>query len=186
MVECGYSVTQSIVLKSSTNSSSTPLPPRPVILSFDDGWSSQYAYAFPILKKYGYPATFFVFTNAIGRKGFLTWDNLREFTAAGMTIGDHTRFHPFLTKITDPAKLWDEIDGSKKVLESRLGVPVNEFAYPFGLYNPGIVSLVKKAGYKSARGDVYRSTQSADHPFELNAMNAPTTLSEFKKKFPAP
>jgi len=162
----------------------TPLPPHPMILSFDDGWESQFTYALPILEKYKYPATFFVFTNAIGRKGFLGWDELQQLLAAGMTIGDHSRSHPYLTKIASTAALWNEIDGSKQLLETRLGVAINEFAYPFGMYNPAIVALVEKAGYRSARGDYYSGMQSKDRLFELSAMNAPTTTVLFMQRFP--
>ena len=164
--------------------SGTPLPHKPVILSFDDGWSDQFTYAFPILEKYHYPATFFVFTNEVGYRGGLTWDNLRELVASGMTIGDHTRSHPFLTRITSTSTLWNEIDGSKLLLERELNVPINEFAYPFGQYNPTIISLVKKAGYKSARGDFYSGKQSLDRLFTLSALNAPITTAIFKKDFP--
>ncbi len=160
------------------------LPQNPIILSFDDGWGDQFAYAFPILQKYHYTATFFVFTNAIGRPGFLTWDNLQTLIAAGMTIGSHSESHPFLTRITEQAKLWNEISGSKTILENRLGVTVNEFAYPFGQYNPAIVALVQKAGYLSARGDFLSGKQTADHMFELSALNAGTTLASFERQFP--
>lgn len=160
-----------------------PLPSKPIILSFDDGWSDQFAYAFPILKKYGYTATFFVFTNVIGRRGFLSWNELRQLLAAGMTIGDHTRSHPYLTEISNPAVLWNEIDGSKKILEKRLGVPVNEFAYPFGAYDTAIQTLVRKAGYASARGDYFSGEQSANRLYDLSAMNAPTTTALFEKRF---
>jgi len=162
----------------------TPLPPNPIILSFDDGWSSQYTYAFPILKKHNYPATFFLFTNGIGRPSFVSWENVRELIGAGMTIGDHSRSHPYLTQITDQEALWREIDGSKKFLEKELGVEINEFAYPFGRYTPEIVAMVKNAGYKSARGDFYTGSQSYNKLYELSAMNAPTTTELFAKKFP--
>ncbi len=163
-----------------------PLPKNPIIISFDDGWSDQFTYAFPILKKYHYTATFFVFTNPIGRRGFVSWSDLREMRDAGMTIGSHSKSHPFLTKITDPAVLWSEIDGSKQTLEKNLGVTVNEFAYPFGQYNTDIVALVKKAGYASARGDYYRGAgQSLDRLYGLSALNAPTTTELFARRFPA-
>lgn len=161
-----------------------PLPLHPIIITFDDGWSDQFVYAFPILKKYNYPATFFIFTNSINRPGFLSLDNLKEMIAAGITIGDHTRSHPYLTKDMDENKLWDEIYDSKLLLEKMLGVPVHEFAYPFGQYTPAILELVVKAGYRSARGDFYSGEQSADRLYELSAMNAPTTIELFKKKFP--
>lgn len=184
LADAGYHVIGFRVLESHF-AAGAPLPVKPVILSFDDGWSDQYDYAFPILEKYHDPATFFVFTNSIGRRGFMTWDDLKNLTAAGMTIGDHTKSHPFLTKITDPRKLWEEIDGSKLLLESRLGVSITEFAYPFGQYNPDILTLVQQAGYKSARGDYWKgNTQSSDHLYELSAVNAPTTTAAFIKRFP--
>jgi peptidoglycan/xylan/chitin deacetylase (PgdA/CDA1 family) len=160
------------------------LPQNPIIISFDDGWSDQFTYAFPILKKYNYPATFFVFTNVIGRRGFLSWDDLRQLLAAGMTVGDHTRSHPYLTSITNSAVLWDEIYGSKLLLEQQLGVPIYEFAYPFGIYNSTISALVEKAGYRSARGDYFSREQAANKLYELSAMNAPTTTALFEEKFP--
>lgn len=165
--------------------SSAPLPPKPIIISFDDGWRDQFQYAFPILQKYGDAATFFVFTRGIGRRGFLGWDDLRRMQSAGMTIGAHSLTHPFLTKVTDPAKLWGEIYGSKRILEEGLGRPVTEFAYPFGQYDPAIISLVKLAGFRSARGDLWKgSRQSQDALYTLSAMNAPTTTATFAAWFP--
>lgn len=162
------------------------LPSNPIIISFDDGWRNQFEYAFPILEKYGYPATFFIFTRSIGARGFVTWDNVRTMRAAGMTVGSHSFSHPFLTRMTDPILLWNEIYGSKKELEKNLGVTVDEFAYPFGQYDADIVALVKKAGYASARGDYYYgATQSADRLYELSALNAPTTTALFARRFPA-
>ena len=162
----------------------TPLPAHPIILSFDDGWSDQFEYAFPILQKYHYAATFFVFTNSIGRPGFLSWDNLQALLASGMTIGSHSVSHPYLTRITDPEKLSNEISGSKSILESKLGITVNEFAYPFGLYDPAIAAMVQKAGYRSARGDYLSGQQSADRIYELSALNAATTMKGFERQFP--
>lgn len=165
--------------------SSTPLPQRSVIISFDDGWRDQFEYALPILQKYNDTATFFVFTNAIGHHGFFTWDDLRALSAAGMTIGDHTLSHPFLTRINEPAKLWEEIDGSKIVLEKQLGVPITEFAYPFGQYDPAVLEFVKLAGFKSARGDLWSgAVHNVGDLYTLSALNAPTTTDAFVKWFP--
>lgn len=162
------------------------LPTKPIIISFDDGWGDQFQYAFPILQKHHYTATFFVFTNPIGTKGFITWDQLRTMRDAGMTIASHSRSHPYLTKVDNPNVLWSEIADSKSRLEKELGIAVHEFAYPFGQYTPVIVDLVKKAGYASARGDRYTGgNQSNDLLYELNALNAPTTVKLFAQKFPA-
>jgi len=160
------------------------LPEKPIILSFDDGWANQFVYAFPILKKYHYSATFFVFTNSINHTHFLSWKNLEEMTTAGMTIGAHTLSHPYLTNIASPTVLWDEISGSKHILEKQLGTTINEFAYPFGQYNAVVRDLVKKAGYHSARGDYESGDQTMGRLYELSALNAPTTMALFEKRFP--
>ncbi len=161
-----------------------PLPPKPIVITFDDGWSDQYRYAFPILVKHGYTATFFVFTNAVNHRGFLSWDDLRAMLTAGMTVGDHTRSHPFLTRITDPARLWDEIWGSKRTLEEELGVPVTEFAYPFGQFDATTTALLEKAGFVSARGDYLMKYQDLAHIYALGALNVPTTTEMFARRFP--
>lgn len=161
-----------------------PLPEKPVIISFDDGWKDQFTYAFPLLVQHNYKATFFVFTNAIGRPGFVSWDDLEEMQDAGMTIGSHSRSHPYLTRAAT-SSLESEIRGSKRILEERLGVPVNEFAYPFGQYTQAIVALVKEAGYRSARGDFESGKQAAARLYELSALNAPTTIAAFERKFPS-
>lgn len=163
---------------------STPLPPHPVILNFDDGWEDQYTYAFPVLEKEGYTATFFVPSNFPGNSAFLSWEQLHAMVAAGMTIGDHTQSHPYLTQIESTSSLWAQIEGSKQVLEQHLGVSVRVFNYPFGAYTPRIVALVKAAGYEMARTEAHGVMQSPAHPFKLKALNAPTTLAGFQADFP--
>lgn len=182
--ESGYHIVTFADLEASL-ASSTPLLPKSVVLAFDDGWSDQYTYAFPILKKYHDTATFFVFTNAIGNKDFLTWAQLQDMLSAGMRVGDHSRSHPYLTKIHSERTLWSEIEGSKKLLEQKLGVAIDQFAYPFGLHNPQILALVKEAGFKSARGDSARGDViDSDQLYALPALNAPTTLAAFIRRFP--
>ena len=127
------------------------LPPKPVVLTFDDGWENQYTYGLPVLKKHGATATFFIFTNAIGQRHFLSLKEIKELDKFGMTIGAHTKSHPYLFRIKDKSVLRDEIIGGKEILEKNLGKPVNYFAYPFGYYNDTIVSIVKEAGFKAAR-----------------------------------
>ena len=75
------------------------LPLKPVIISFDDGWEDQFVYALPSLKQYHYTATFFVVTNFVGFRGFLSWSQLRTIVAQGMKIGSHSRSHPYLTQL---------------------------------------------------------------------------------------
>lgn len=178
----GYHVIPFSALESHL-ASSTPLPAKPVVITLDDGWEDQYEYAFPILKAHDYPATFFVFTNAIGSKGFFTWSELKEMLAAGMTIGDHTKSHPYLTRLS-AAKQQDEIAGSKAILERELGVTVNVFAYPFGLKDATTTAILRAAGFVAARDDGGSPVQSEADIYDLGALNAPTTTTVFDKRFP--
>lgn len=123
---------------------------KPVVLTFDDGWENQYNNAFPLLKKYHMTATFYIYTNAIGVTHFLTWPEVKEMDAAGMTIASHTLSHPNL-KTAPLAQIKAEVTKSKKIIEDQLGKPVVHFASPFGYTNADIIAIVKAAGYKTAR-----------------------------------
>jgi peptidoglycan/xylan/chitin deacetylase (PgdA/CDA1 family) len=158
-----------------------PLPSRPIILSFDDSWKNQYAYAFPLLKEYSVTATFFVFTNSLNRKNHLTWDEAREMQKAGMSIGSHTKFHPYLDNITDSLELQKEIAGSKKILEESIGVPITSFAYPFGEHGTTTINEVRRAGYRAARSLRGGNMQGEDDRYTLRAFLATDDFAEFKR-----
>ncbi len=156
-----------------------PLPLRPVIITFDDGWQNQYRNAFPLLKKYGFTATFFVFTNAINHLGFLTWDQIKDLDKNGMTIGGHTSSHPYLYQITDPNVLKYEIIDSKKLLETNLGHPVDNFAYPFGYYKDATVKFVREAGFRTARSAFKGLYHNKDDLFTLRGVLATSDYNKF-------
>ncbi len=128
-----------------------PVPEKSVAITFDDGWRNQYVNAYPILRRFGYTATFFIITNTIDKPHFFSWDQVRLMNNNGMTIGSHTVFHPFLPEIENPKELQKELVNSKKVIEEKLGHTVDIFAYPYGHYNDEVVNAVKSAGYKLAR-----------------------------------
>jgi peptidoglycan/xylan/chitin deacetylase (PgdA/CDA1 family) len=154
----------------------TPLPPKPLILSFDDGWASQYEYALPLLKKYGFIATFFVFTNAIGVKNFMSWDQLLDLEEVGMQIGCHSKSHPFLTRIKSEEALRKEIFGAKQIIETHLREAVPVYDYPFGVYSDHIIELVKEAGFVCARGTAPGIFHTRDELFTLTALGQTASL----------
>lgn len=156
-----------------------PLPAKPVILSFDDGWENQYEYAFSLLKEFHDTATFFIFTNAVNREHHITWGQLREIHDAGMSIEAHTKTHPYLQKITDPEKLSDEILEGKKILEEELGASVTIFAYPFGQYNEVSESEVKNSGFRVARSLRGETIQSESQRYALRASLATDNFEDF-------
>ena len=124
---------------------------KPVVLTFDDGLENQYVYAFPLLQKHHMTATFFVYTNPISRsKHFMTWEEVMALDAAGMTIGDHTLSHPYLSKLSE-VQLRKEVVDSRHILEAHLHKPVVHFASPFGYTSPALVALLKEAGYTTGR-----------------------------------
>jgi len=157
-----------------------PLPSRPVVLTFDDGWASQYRNAFPLLKKYGFRATFYIFTNGVGAKHFMNRNQLSELLAAGMEIGSHSCSHPYLWKIGNERSLREEIVESKKKLEALLGRPVTTFAYPFGHYTDAIVALTKEAGYRSARSTYPGIRHARDELFMLTGFINVTRVAEIE------
>ncbi len=150
---------------------------KPVVLTFDDGWENQYKYAFPLLKKYHMTGTFYVYTNPISKVDhWLTWDQLKEMQAAGMTIEDHTLSHP-LFKHTSTDQIKTEVTQSKKILEQHLGTHVDHFASPYGYWTESIADIVRGAGYAT-----YRTTYKGvyqDNPMRLRGILVTNDLNYF-------
>ncbi|MFA6322777.1 MAG: polysaccharide deacetylase family protein [Candidatus Buchananbacteria bacterium] len=158
------------------------LPLRPVIITFDDGLPSQFQYALPMLEKYNFIATFYIFTNPIGlSKNYLTWEQVKILAQKNMEIGSHTRYHQYLAKETDAEKLKIEIVDSKKKVEEELGQPITAFAYPFGSKSTSTIELIKAAGYLSARDIVNGYSHSQDDLFQLKAYFATSDFIRFKR-----
>ena len=160
--------------------SSDLVPERAVVITFDDGWRSQYAYAFPVLQRHRFTATFFVFTNPIGRSPrFMSWAQVTDLQRAGMTIGSHGWTHPHLTT-AGPRELQQEIVESRQTLERRLGTAITLFAYPFGEHPPAAEEAVRRAGYVAARGFPGGSTNDATTRWALRAVPVPDSLAGFR------
>jgi len=154
------------------------LPARPVVLTFDDGWVSQYENALPLLEKYGVKATFFVTTHYLGHGRFMSWDQVKDLDARGQTIASHTLTHPFLTRLSD-GRLAAEVGESKAELEKFLGKPVDYFAYPFGDLNRRVVAAVQAAGYRAARTTIDGRHQTVGRLHVLRCLEIHSDLDEF-------
>ena len=133
-------------------------PKKSVLITMDDGYRSVYNIAYPILKKYGFHAIFFIYTDFVGVSSLaITWDQLREMKANGFTIGSHTMFHSDLTKKKDGetkagfiARIKKEIFSSKKIIDKKLGQDTWIFSYPYGRYDQRTLEFTRQAGYKIA------------------------------------
>lgn len=146
---------------------------RRVAISFDDGDAGQYEFAFPALAARGMTATFFITTAWVGRPGYVTWQNLREMKAAGMSIQSHTVTHPFMSEL-DAHSLAAELTGSKSALDMALTQDTDTIALPGGDEpRADLRALFVEAGYRV----VATSRWGTNHPNRTRADDALACLA---------
>lgn len=134
-----------------------------VAVTFDDGMDSDYFITYPELIKRGFRATFYIVTNYVGKKGYMTWEQIKELKHAGMEIGSHSMSHPYLTDIDRDAIL-NELIQSKQVLESCLGESIESFGVPFGFVDNDIIKMAFEAGYKTVCTSNVEFVNSSKYP----------------------
>jgi len=144
------------------------LPPKPIVITFDDGYRDVFTNAYPLLEEYGFVATFFIITQLAdeGREGYLSWAGIKALHAAGMEIGSHTYTHPDLRGQPYDYVVW-QVLGSKEAIEARIKEPVRLFAHPSGGYDQQVVEVLKSTGYWGAVAISQGAHQSSDRTFEL-------------------
>ncbi|MEI6208846.1 MAG: polysaccharide deacetylase family protein [Desulfuromonadales bacterium] len=127
-------------------------PKKSVLISIDDGWKTVRTIAYPILKKYGFTAVLFVYTDLIKSKPnsvALSWDDVREMVASGVIeVESHTVTHADLTKVGND-QVRKELADSQSAIHSKLGVTSAFLAYPYGNFNHDVVDGMRKSGYKA-------------------------------------
>ena len=120
---------------------------RPLVITFDDGFAGNYRYAFPMLQRYGFTATFFVVSNKMGDPNMLHWRELDEMARHGMTIGSHTANHCLLSTL-DQHRTRSELAESKQRIEQQLGRTVHYLSLPSGDSNRWYPRVAEECGYR--------------------------------------
>lgn len=167
-----------------------PLPERPIIITFDDGYVDNYANAYPLLTRYGFGGTFFVVTELAERASagmtapdgtvyaddYMSWEQMQEMQAAGMDIQCHARVHEDLTDMDDERLIW-QVLGCREMIESRLGVRQRFVAYPSGIYDQRVADFFASDDYWGGITTYQGSVQRSDAPFELQRLRIRSTTT---------
>jgi peptidoglycan/xylan/chitin deacetylase (PgdA/CDA1 family) len=137
------------------------LPPKPMVISFDDGYRPQYTFALPTLSKHGWPGVL----NLKAEGSDLYESNVKAMLAAGWELAAHTIDHSDLTTL-EGESLEEEVAGSREILRREYGVPVKNFCYPAGRFDEATIAAVEAAGYVGATTEIPGLATKA-HPYEL-------------------
>lgn len=150
----------------------TSLPPKPVVVTADDGRVTVYQYMLPIIRKYNIPVTLFIYPSCISRASYaLTWDQLKELQKTGLfDIQSHTYWHPNFNQekknlsTNEYRKLvHDQLVASKKILEDKLATKITLLAWPYGIYDKYLEQEAAKAGYEMAFSVDDRSANKSEN-----------------------
>jgi len=145
----------------------TKLPPRPVLITIDDGNLDNYTNAYPIMQKYGFTGVLYLVNNYVGYNKYMNKEQILEMVAAGWEVGSHSMNH-FDLKTISYEQQRNEIVESRELLEKLLGVPVKTFAYPFGSRNASAYDYVHFAKYIAAMGaEGFTADQGLGNLFSL-------------------
>lgn len=152
-----------------------PLPRRGVVITIDDGYRDNLEVALPLLRRHRFPASLFLVSRRVGEAN--DWDTegapagrpilgdaeIAELRAGGVHLGAHTRTHPVLSQLDDE-QVREEIGGSRRDLEERLGEPIETLTYPFGVWDDRSLAATAEAGFLAACTTEARLTQTGDDP----------------------
>jgi len=175
------------------------IAPKSIVITFDDGFEDTYINAYPILKEFGFLATFFIAVDYVDKVRWgspltqrwvdgeepgmvpfrmMSWAQIGDLSNNGMCIGAHTCSHPNLTEIP-LEKVMQEVSDSKRILEERLRRPVTMFCYPRGLFNESIIEIVKQCGFEGACSTLLGANDQGVNPYALRRFPGGSSQSDF-------
>lgn len=151
-----------------------PLPPKPVMLTYDDTDLDQYTVALPAMNKYGFKGVFFIMTVSLGRPNYMSKDQVKDLAHKGHTIGSHTWDHHNVKKYQ--GQDWvTQIEKPTRQLEALTGKPIKYFAYPFGLWNKEAIPQLKQRGMVAAF-QLYAKRDEQDPLYTIRRIIVPGTM----------
>ena len=153
---------------------------RNVCITFDDGCETDLIAAAPVLREFGFNATFYLTAGFLGTPGYLNTHQVRELDAQGFEIGCHSMTHPYLNDLPDP-ELKREIVDAKLQLENIIGHPINHFSCPGGRYDQRTLQTAQRAGFVSVANSQFHANSSRISAYELGrvAMLRDLTIEKF-------
>jgi peptidoglycan/xylan/chitin deacetylase (PgdA/CDA1 family) len=129
-------------------------PEKTVVITFDDGFSGNFEYAFPILNKYNYSATVFVIVQQISSEKYMNWYQLKELSHNGISIQSHTMTHRPLGQLHDN-EVYYELSESKKIIEDKIGCQVKYLSLPHGSCHHKLIHIAREVGYSGICGSTF-------------------------------
>lgn len=159
------------------------VPKRPVVITFDDGYSDNYTSAFPSLKNHGLKATFFVITDGVDNGYYMSSDMLKEMQSAGMSIENHTANHLELDKLSRQ-DAYDAIKRGQDFLRNNIGSDANYLCYPVGKYNDETIEIQQELGIKAATTTQGGISSVGDGLYQLKRVRIyPMSIESFSSIF---
>ncbi|MFI6336426.1 polysaccharide deacetylase family protein [Streptomyces sp. NPDC050535] len=165
-----------------------PLPERPVLVTFDDGYEGVHRHGLPVLAKHGFAATLFVSTGWLrgaydtggGLDTMLDWDQVRQLAAGQVEIGGHSHTHPQMDQLAEES-LRFEVTRCREIVADELGARPVSFAYPYGYSSPRVRRAVREAGFDQALAVGNALARRGQGPYALRRVTVrrSTGIEEF-------
>ncbi|MEA2165807.1 MAG: hypothetical protein QOK37_3934 [Thermoanaerobaculia bacterium] len=191
LAKAGYNVIPIADLVDYVNGRKSSLPPNAIVISSDDGWECAYTEMYPILEKFGFPWSLYVYPRIVGHGSHaLSWAQIEAMAKRGVDIEGHTMSHAHLKRDAHPdlndaqydAFLRAELDESKQVIESHIGRPIHVVAYPYSEYDNVVTAAAKRAGYDAGLVGWMRPNVRSTDPMKLGRLKmvSSMTLDQFR------
>jgi len=153
---------------------------KKIVLTFDDGFIGNYLFAFDILERYGFKATFFITVDDVSKDRYMSWEQIAALHKSGHLIQSHTMTHPMLGECEE-SEITYELETSKRIIEDKIGSPVKYLSLPYGSLNERVIAIAKQIGYKAIFTSSYNHGNSDSELYQFGRAQIKDTYT--LKKF---